>query len=43
VILSGEFEDEAGPADVDAVLIEIKEALAEEQSRQERLREAEEA
>jgi len=41
--LSGEFEDSEELADVDGVLLEIKEALAEEQERQERLREAEEA
>jgi len=40
--LSGEFEDSDELADVDGVLLEIKEALAEEQERQERLREAEE-
>jgi RIO kinase 1 len=43
VELSGEFEDDTGLADVDAVLLEIKEALAEEESRLERLREADEA
>ncbi len=40
--LSGEFEESGDLADVDAVLLEIKEALAEEQNRQERLREVEE-
>jgi len=43
VELSGEFTDSTDVADVDGVLLEIKEALAEEQSRQERLREAEDA
>ncbi len=38
--LTGLFEDNDLPADVDAVLEEIKAALAEEQSRQQRLREA---
>ena len=31
--LTGEFEDDAGPADVDAVLAEIKAVLAEEEAR----------
>ena len=42
VELSGEFEESTEAADVDGVLLEIKEVLAEERARQERLREAEE-
>jgi len=41
-VLTGNFEDNAGEADVDAVLLEIKAAFAEEQERLERIREAEE-
>ena len=41
VELTGEFEDTGGPADVDAVLREVQAALAEEEARQRRLREAE--
>ncbi len=41
-VLSGLFEEDLQAADVDAVLLEIKEALAEEAARLERLREAEE-
>ncbi len=42
VELTGQFEEDLQAADVDAVLLEIKAAMAEEQARQERLREAEE-
>ena len=42
VELTGEFEENTDAADVDGVLLEIKEVLAEERARQERLREAEE-
>ncbi|MFV8819655.1 PA4780 family RIO1-like protein kinase [Haliea sp. E17] len=38
--LSGQFELDSHTADVDAVLLEIKAALAEEEARQERLRDA---
>lgn len=41
VELTGHFEESTQAADVDAVLLEIKAAFAEEQNRQERLREAE--
>jgi len=41
--LSGEFETDTHTADVDAVMLEIKAALAEEESRQQRIREAEDA
>jgi len=41
--LSGFFEEEAGPADVDAVLQQIKAALEEEQERQARMRDEEDA
>ncbi len=41
VELTGYYEVDAQDADVDAVLLEIKAAFAEEQERQERLREAE--
>ena len=41
--LTGQFEDSAKNADVDSVLDEIKAALAEEEARQERMREAEES
>jgi RIO kinase 1 len=41
-VLTGLFEEELQSADVDAVLLEIKAALAEETARLERLREAEE-
>ena len=41
VELTGHYEVDAQDADVDAVLLEIKAAFAEEQERQERLREAE--
>jgi RIO kinase 1 len=41
VELTGHFEESTQAADVDAVLQEIKAAFAEEQDRQERLREAE--
>jgi len=41
--LTGQFELDTHEADVDAVMLEIKAALAEEESRQERLREAEDA
>jgi RIO kinase 1 len=41
--LTGLFEEEAGPADVDAVLQQIKAALEEEQERQARLRDEEDA
>ena len=40
--LTGDFRESLEAADVDAVLLEIKAALAEEQARQERLREANE-
>lgn len=40
--LSGEFNDTTAPADVDAVMQEIKAVLAEEEKRQARLREASE-
>jgi RIO kinase 1 len=40
--LSGEAEEDLHSADVDAVLDEIKAAMAEEAERQQRLREAEE-
>jgi RIO kinase 1 len=40
--LTGQFEETLVAADVDAVLLAIKDALAEEQRRQERLKEAEE-
>jgi RIO kinase 1 len=39
--LTGEFELDSHTADIDAVMLEIKAALAEEESRQERLRAAE--
>ena len=39
--LTGYFEESTEAADVDAVMLEIKAVLAEEQARQERLREAE--
>jgi RIO kinase 1 len=39
--LTGEFELDTHTADIDAVMLEIKAALAEEESRQERLRAAE--
>ena len=41
--LTGEFEIDTHDADVDGVMLEIKAALAEEESRKERLREAEES
>lgn len=41
--LTGQFEDSAEEADVDAVLEEIKAVIAEEQERQDRLREEEES
>lgn len=41
--LTGQFELDTHDADVDAVMLEIKAALAEEESRRERLREAEDA
>jgi len=40
-ILTGEFEDDSGSADVDGVMEEIKSVIQEEQKRQERMREAE--
>ncbi len=40
-VLTGQFEETEEAADVDAVLLEIKAAFAEEQARQERIREAE--
>lgn len=40
--LTGEFEIDLQDADVDAVMLEIKAALAEEEQRQQRLREADE-
>ncbi|MCP5326251.1 MAG: serine protein kinase RIO [Oceanospirillaceae bacterium] len=40
--LSGEFNDDTAPADVDALMQEIKAVLAEEEKRQARLREASE-
>lgn len=40
-VLSGEFDDDDGSADVDTVLEEIKAVMKEEQERQERLRETE--
>jgi RIO kinase 1 len=40
--LTGEFAESAASADVDAILDEIKSVFAEEQARQERLREAQE-
>ncbi len=42
VELTGRFEESAQGADVDAVMLEIKAVLAEEQDRQQRLHEAEE-
>ena len=42
VELTGQFAEDTHEADVDSVMEEIKAALAEEQARQERLREAEE-
>lgn len=39
--LTGHFIDEAGPADVDAVVEEIKAVMAEEEARLERLKDAE--
>ena len=41
-VLTGEFEADEDPADVDAVMIQIQEAYREEQERLERIREAEE-
>lgn len=41
--LTGQFVEELESADVDAVLLEIKAVMAEEQARQERLRAAEES
>jgi RIO kinase 1 len=41
--LTGQFEMDTHAADVDAVMLEIKAALAEEESRKQRLREAEES
>jgi RIO kinase 1 len=41
-ILTGEFEADEDPADVDGVMIQIQEAYREEQERLERIREAEE-
>lgn len=41
--LTGQFEMDTHEADVDSVMLEIKAALAEEESRKERLREAEES
>ena len=41
-ILTGEFEADEDPADIDAVMIQIQEAYREEQERQERIREARE-
>lgn len=41
--LTGQFEIDTSAADVDGVMLEIKAALAEEESRKERLREAEES
>jgi RIO kinase 1 len=41
--LTGQFELDTHTADVDAVMLEIKAALAEEESRLERAREAEDA
>lgn len=38
--LSGEFEDDSGSTDVDAVLEEIKAVMQEQQERQERIRES---
>ncbi len=40
-ILTGLFEDDAGAADVDSVLEDIKAVLAEEEARLERLRDNE--
>jgi RIO kinase 1 len=40
-VLTGHFEIDTQPVDVDAVMLEIKAALAEEEGRQERLRAAE--
>ena len=42
VALSGQFEDDGEEADVDAVMVAIREALAEEEIRQQGRREAEE-
>jgi RIO kinase 1 len=39
--LTGNAEEDTHTADVDAVMLEIKEALREEQERQERMRDAE--
>lgn len=39
--LAGDYQQDAGDADVDSVLEEIRDVLAEEEKRQERLREAE--
>lgn len=41
IVLSGQFEESAEAADVDVVMQEIKAAFAEEQARQERLRDVE--
>jgi RIO kinase 1 len=41
VSLTGTFEASTGAADVDAVMLDIKAVLAEEEKRLERLREAE--
>lgn len=41
-VLTGDAEEDTHDADVDAVMLEIREAIREEQERQERLREAEE-
>ncbi len=41
IMLTGYFEEDTEAADVDSVLLEIKAVLAEEEARQERLREAE--
>lgn len=42
-ILTGEFEADEDPADVDGVMIQIQEAYREEQERLERIKEAEES
>ena len=41
-ILTGEYEADEGPADIDAVMMQIQEAYREEQERLERIREAQE-
>ena len=42
-VLTGEFDADEDPADVDGVMIQIQEAYREEQERLERIKEAEES